>query len=527
MPTPGNPRSYSRRHFLATAGGAALATCALSNIAGAQAGQSGSFSVCKFERGYVDPPIARAKRRTRIVVDITGLSGSVQAELSLPSGVKFLKPEVSSFEIPISDSGGIRLMWEVMASRAASGDARLILRRNDAVVLEAKFPVAWTYPVLVHPMDYVPVPHPADTGRYLIGAMQCPLWGTLPWKPITAYPDREPVLGWYDYGTPATVDWEIMYALDHGISFFWTCWYRSKNNVGKPVEKPPLGDWLQGLFKCQYGNQMKFAIIWILTPPNTFAPGISSAADLIDNVLPFWIDNYFARPNYMRFDGKPLLMIMGGQHLIAQIGGVEKTARAIAKMREICHKKGIGDLILVGENHNNPLDREENFKKIGLDYVTSYHWPCWSIAFKNPRPIIPAQELCWKDQTKYAAVPAIVTCSMGWDARPWGDKDFRWRLAPANFKTLLRKAKSFVDSQPTGSLESRMILLDNWDEFGEGHYIFPNRQYGFGYLDAVRDVFGSGGPPLKRIDLTPQDVGLGPYDRLFRKRNKETPLIEL
>ena len=34
-----------------------------------------------------------------------------------------------------------------------------------------------------------------------------------------------------------------------------------------------------------------------------------------------------------------------------------------------------------------------------------------------------------------------------------------------------------------------MLLLDNWNEWGEGHYIAPYREYGFGYLDAVRKVF--------------------------------------
>jgi hypothetical protein len=72
-----------------------------------------------------------------------------------------------------------------------------------------------------------------------------------------------------------------------------------------------------------------------------------------------------------------------------------------------------------------------------------------------------------------------------------------------------------MDALPSGHLGSKIILLDNWNEFGEGHYIAPHRQYGFGYLDAVRKVFTDA--PEPHCDIVPQDVGLGPYDSRFRQ----------
>jgi hypothetical protein len=38
-----------------------------------------------------------------------------------------------------------------------------------------------------------------------------------------------------------------------------------------------------------------------------------------------------------------------------------------------------------------------------------------------------------------------------------------------------------------------MLMIDNWNEFGEGHFIMPAASAGFGYLDALRDVFTDGG----------------------------------
>jgi hypothetical protein len=63
-----------------------------------------------------------------------------------------------------------------------------------------------------------------------------------------------------------------------------------------------------------------------------------------------------------------------------------------------------------------------------------------------------------------------------------------------------------------------MLLIDNWNEWGEGHYIAPCEQFGFGYLDAVRETFTNA--PKKHRDVTPADIGRGPYDSLFRRANR-------
>ena len=60
------------------------------------------------------------------------------------------------------------------------------------------------------------------------------------------------------------------------------------------------------------------------------------------------------------------------------------------------------------------------------------------------------------------------------------------------------------------SLGKKMLLLDNWNEWGEGHYISPAQEHGFAYLDAVREVFTNA--PTEHQDLRPEQVGLGPYE---------------
>ena len=101
---------------------------------------------------------------------------------------------------------------------------------------------------------------------------------------------------------------------------------------------------------------------------------------------------------------------------------------------------------------------------------------------------------------------------MNWQAwSGWADEGTMWKLPPEDFEILLRKGKAFVENNFTKEeLGSKMIILDNWNEWSEGHYIVPYREYGFGYLDAVRRVFSNA--PEEHDDLIPEDIGMGPYN---------------
>jgi hypothetical protein len=82
---------------------------------------------------------------------------------------------------------------------------------------------------------------------------------------------------------------------------------------------------------------------------------------------------------------------------------------------------------------------------------------------------------------------------------------------PALFEQHCRDAKAFLDGRD-GEMGPplKMCLIEAWNEWGEGSYIGPHREYGFDYLEAVRKVFAPDSP--KPPPLTPRDLGLGPYE---------------
>lgn len=370
---------------------------------------------------------------------------------------------------------------------------------------------------------YVPAPQEVNTGKALVGAFMCPLWkeGTLSnnWSVLRDYPNRKPLLGFYDEGTPEVTDWEIKWALDHGIYFFVPCWYRAKGNLGKPVEHV-LGHWLhEGLFNSRYGNQFQFAILW--ENGNPIACGVASEQDLLENVVPYWVEHYFRRDNYLKIDGKPVLFIYRPEKLAEQLGGADATRKALDRARGAVREAGFAGLIILGEHHGSLAKPVPQLREIGLDYAFSYHWPTFCETMPNttePDAIVAAQQRAWEKAPNACGLPAPITVSMGWDSRPWGSvfSKTRWRLAPGDFERLLDRAKATMAAWEGQGLQKQFLLVDNWNEFAEGHYIFPHQQYGFGYLDAIRTVFAP--DAADHVDVTPEDVGLGPYDSRFQAR---------
>jgi len=76
-----------------------------------------------------------------------------------------------------------------------------------------------------------------------------------------------------------------------------------------------------------------------------------------------------------------------------------------------------------------------------------------------------------------------------------------------------------MDEEHEDSPASKMLLLDNWNEWGEGHYLAPQVTDGFGYLGAARKVFTHrDNEPDYRL---PEGLGLGPYDSGYPKAKKE------
>lgn len=456
-----------------------------------------------------EPPICRAKRPaaiTAVIFNLTEASRRVTVRLVVPEALRVVRPAAVQ-NVAVDDADERRVSWMVEAD--APGEYEL---QCHAGTERATVKVRFLAPVPIRRAAYVPEPKPVATDM-LVGAHQCPLWEAdkpFMWANVLKHPERTPALGFYSQENPQVSDWETKWAVEHGVNFFVYCWYR--DGQGGPVKQRFGSAIHDALFKSRYAKHMRFTIMWENQVRGV--AGVADEADLMQNLLPFWIENYFKHPSYLKVDGKPLLFVYRPEFLVDDLGGVENVRSAFEKMRQACKDAGFEGLWLLGEYRGLDPRHLELMKSLGLDYTFAYVWPVPNSP--PPDQAVRLQMEYIRKTQELGILPQVITASQAWSG--WSDEGSIWKIPPREFEGLLRQAKSFARQLPANELGSRMLLLDNWNEWGEGHYIAPYREYGFGYLDAVRRVFSSA--PEAHVDLIPEDVGLGPYDTAFRKHRE-------
>ena len=125
------------------------------------------------------------------------------------------------------------------------------------------------------------------------------------------------------------------------------------------------------------------------------------------------------------------------------------------------------------------------------------------------------------DPTRY-----VPTASCFWDSTPrytqhWRDMGYKfymtkiWYLQPDEFRTVVRRMKEMTDALPEGSWGKKIFMIDNWNEWDEGHFVAPSHQFGFRYLQAIREELTA------RDNLpdyrTPQDLGLSTFNKSWEE----------
>ncbi len=456
----------------------------------------------RIESFDAEEALPRAGRPMTLVARVTNLGGvparKVTARLMLPSGLRFATGS-SGMGAPIGNlhfGQDHSWSWKAIAARPGKYPVRLRVSSASGGSVEVSTTVAVTQRPQVARTGYPPEPK-AVRGKLDVGVYYFPGWRTSgQWAPITRFPERRPVLGWFREGDPSVADWHIKWAVEHGITFFAYDWYWS---AGARHLEHALHE---GYFNSRYRDRIKFCLLWANHNPD----GTSSHEDFM-NVVRYWIEHYFRRPEHYTIGGKPVMIIFSPYRFRADMGS-DAVRRSFDAMRQECMKAGLPGLYILG-CVGGDVSEARLLEREGYDAVTAYNWPHLGVrGSERWAPyadlLKPHREL-WERYAAESPLPIMTPVNGGWDSRPWhGDTALvRSNRTPALFKKHLQDARNFIEANPTKALP--VALIEAWNEFGEGSYIEPHRQYGFGYLDAVRDVFADTRTP--HTDLTPDDVG--------------------
>jgi hypothetical protein len=192
------------------------------------------------------------------------------------------------------------------------------------------------------------------------------------------------------------------------------------------------------------------------------------------------------------------------------MGGKEKARKALESFRAKTKKAGFKDLhlnaivwgvkILPDENElKNPSDILDY---LSFNSTTSYVWIHHVELNKFPVTdynTVQEEYLKYCDQfVSTVKQPYYANVTMGWDATPrcsqkvdFGNFGYPCMAVienntPENFQRALKIFKAWTDKNIK---TNKVITINSWNEWTEGSFLEPGREYGYRYLDAIKSVF--------------------------------------
>lgn len=319
---------------------------------------------------------------------------------------------------------------------------------------------------------------------------------------------RKPLWGYVNEADPYVMEMQIEAASSHGVNVFIYDWYWYDD---RPFLEQCLDN---GYLKARNNDKVKFYIMWA----NHTATSIWHKPTAEMN-LPIWdgavnavqfeklvhrtIEKYFTHPSYYKINGKPVYMIYDLDNLIRGLGGIDATKKALDMFRNETVKAGFPglelQLTLRGENSMNATGIDARFEGnltdcvhfLEFDSVTHYQYVHIGPMDMDYLKVLENVKKEWKYIDGAFKMPYYPHVSVGWDSSPRYNK-FRFdectNNTPENVKVALELAKKYVDTH--SNLSAPLITVNSWNEWTESSYLEPDDLYGYGYLEAIKEVFG-------------------------------------
>jgi hypothetical protein len=244
--------------------------------------------------------------------------------------------------------------------------------------------------------------------------------------------------------------------------------------------------------------------------------GFGVPLDALPAVADRWVTEDFLNPDYVRIDGKPLLVVYEINDA-AQLWGVAAGVnKGIEIIQQAAKRHGLPGVFVVG-THQEPTEYTQGcFLNCGYDGdLLAQHWDALSKYTFNDdvKPIdgpIPysrlaaAEEAIWQRYAQQSAFHFIPSVPAGWDERSTngelvhdasGTPRLFWYPRTADeVGGLLHDAIGWVDNNPQTRVEPApappVVLIEAWNELQEGAYVAPTAEDGYSYGRAIAQAVG-------------------------------------
>jgi hypothetical protein len=324
---------------------------------------------------------------------------------------------------------------------------------------------------------------------------------------------RYPLWGYINEADPYVAEMEISAAADHGVNVFIFDWYWYD---GMPFLEGQLND---GYLKARNNDRVKFYLMWAnhdvtlgwdkRNSDDAFSKKNKALIwkgsidrDEFEKIGHRFIEKYFSQPSYYKIDGKPVFMLYDLSNFIKGLGGMEQAKDALEWFRTQTKKAGFKGLELqlsMRRESNKSLSvvpgdnigtQKEVVEKLGFNSLTHYQFCHFTYVSRDYNEIMQDVVKDWNTISDNYPAKYFPHVSIGWDASP---RTFKLQPAivknntPENFEKALIQAKEFIDTHPG---QAPLITINSWNEWTETSYLMPCTMFGYGYLEAVKKVFG-------------------------------------
>lgn len=349
-----------------------------------------------------------------------------------------------------------------------------------------------------------PVPHPTAAStqtKALLGAYYFDGWsGPLTnfhfqGLPLGPYQDRQPFSSWQDNGTCA-VEEQLATAHNFGVDFFVFDWYY---NVAVTDPGENLNSALEITHALPDRHNMQYAILYVQGSPFDVSPADWPSA------VNEWV-GYMSDPAYLRINGVPVLFVLNVGSVLQDFGSDAAVTAALAQLRSAAQAQGLPGVYVVGGfgtpegtiGQNSLTGAFSTVQTDGYDAIALYNYP---FAFPPVNGMLPFSDLTaagqwtWQQATTFSTVPFIPTAMAGWDPRPWNESesvtgDLVWySRSPQDVAAFVQNAIAWAQSNPQllpqPSPAPPIVLIEAWNELGEGSHMLPTDGDGTSYGDAI------------------------------------------
>jgi hypothetical protein len=313
--------------------------------------------------------------------------------------------------------------------------------------------------------------------------------------PLGPYLDREPIFGWQD-NSPCAVEQQLAWAHNFGIDFFVFDWYFNVQ-VNDPGEN--LNSALQITHSLPDRHGMQYAILYVDGPPFDVGPADWGAA------VNEWV-GYMTDPAYAHVNGMPVFFVINVGEMRQVFGSAAAVAVALARLRSAAQAQGLAGVYVVGgfgvpDGSLGQASLSQGFaiaQSDGYDAIALYNYPFAPPAVNGMlsfSDLSAAGHWTWDQAALSSPLPFIPTAMDGWDPRPWNERepvtgDLMWySRSPQDVATLVSDAIAWSMSnpqlRPEASPTPPFVLMEAWNELGEGSYVMPTAGDGTSYGEAL------------------------------------------